>query len=138
MEALKAEIYAWLEDEGVCQPDSDGMVEFSIKTLSSGANGVHQPSDIFTALNMEVPEGENPETYSPDDDEFIWEDIEKVAMEEGSEILDALMADPDFDRDMTKLSPNWGVRFGHRDSDGDYCLFFWYSTIPLCVEGDEE
>ena len=137
VEALKVEIRRWLSDKEVCQPDSDGSVGFSVSTLSSGCNGTHQPSEIFAAFNMKAPDGGDPETYLPDEDEFVWGDIERVAEEEESLLTDALFEDKGFVDEMAEIAPNgWGVRFGHRDTDGDYCLFFWYTTVPF--EGDEE
>ena len=79
LNALEAATFGWLGDKAVCEPDSEGRVEFSLVTLSSGANGCHQPADIFSDLNMSPPEDVDADSYNPDDDEWIWEDIEEAA-----------------------------------------------------------
>lgn len=133
VEAVKAEILGWIGDSAANEPDEDGRVEFSIYTVTSGANGIHQPSDIFASFNMLTPPewiAEHPgEDYDPDEDEWIWEDIDSAASDEAKAITDALQSDPEFCKRIDSICDQWGLYFGHRDTDGDYCLFFWY-TVP--------
>lgn len=133
MEGLKKEILRWLNDTLVCQPDSEGRVEFSICMITSGANGpVNQARHIFEAFNMKVPEdwkAENPDAeYNPGEDEYVWDDIDQVTAEDSNAITEALAADESFATLMETKAEEWGTYFGNREADGDYCLFFWYRT----------
>jgi len=135
IKALMEEIRGWLGDTEVCQPDSDGRVEFSISTISGGANGIHQPTDVFRTFDMPVPEDwakEHPgQEYDPDEDEYFWEDADRVTGNEAGLITEALAANTDFAAEMEKVAPGgWSLYFGHRETDGDYCLFFAYTVTP--------
>lgn len=133
--ALQSSIFGWLADTAVCQPDNEGRVEFSLRTLSDGATGCHQPSEIFSDLNMSPPEGEDPNTYNPDEDEWAWESIEEAADKDSEAIQKALKNDAAFVAQLDdKGIVDWQVYFGHREHNGDYCLFFGYTTPTL--EGD--
>ena len=129
LNALEAATFGWLGDKAVCEPDSEGRVEFSLVTLSSGANGCHQPADIFSDLNMSPPEDVDADSYNPDDDEWIWEDIEEAAEKDSDAIQKAMKEDASF---VARLEAagivDWSVYFGHREHDGDYCLFFAYTS----------
>lgn len=130
IEALKGEIRKGLKDPRVCQPKED-RVEFSLVTLSGGSQGIHQPSDIFSAFNMKPPaefEGHPVHEYNPDEDESIWDSIDWTAREDADAILEALVVDPDFTAEMDAVAEGWSIYFGHREADGDYCLFFWCIT----------
>lgn len=132
VEALKKVIDLRLKDTLICQPDSEGRVEFSIQTLSDGSDGVYQPKYLFEAFNMETPkdwlEDHPDEEYDPVEDEFVWDDIDRIADEDATSIRTQLVLDGVFTLKMRDLADEWGVYFGNREADGDYCLFLWYKV----------
>jgi len=123
---IRARILAAIR--GDLTPVMDGRVETMLEVISAGDQGTHQPSDVFTRLNLDVPDyhiGE-PETYNPDDDPWIWETIEDVASKESEELREELDKDEAFLQQVEEQADWWYVVFGHRDSDDAYGLIFGY------------
>jgi len=149
IEALSALILEKLTKSEGMQSDYTGKVEFPVEILSSGEDrGEHQPRELFGTFSMDVPLSsvEYPEFYDPEDDDCFWEHLKPAALKEAETLESALSntaalmdrldtlcgMDPDPCGYGDHLSiggkdrGGWGLRFGHHEPDGDYCLFFWY------------
>lgn len=132
VDVLKTDIRRGVNDKTLyLQTDHEGRGEFSVLDVARGAHGTHQPRMVFVVLGMSVPDGYTPDNYDPDEDEFFWEDADRQAHEIAGWLIEQLAGDPGFVAEMEQVAPGgWSLYFGHREADGDYCLFFSYQIQP--------
>jgi len=120
VDKVKAGIRKVLAEGGIkTLGEIDEMGGYELQTLAPGALGSNQPERLVGTFNIE---GTDPH------DEFAWEEIERVAQNDADALMAALILDPDFCDELDRLHPNegWTLWFGHRETDGDYCLWFSY------------
>jgi hypothetical protein len=91
--------------------------EYYLFDISSGAAGTYQPQEIYEGLQLtpqDLGEEENIEDYSPLDDEWFWDGLDRLESELTDEINEYIAAHGCVGR----------VCFGHLEADGSYGLFY--------------